>query len=922
MRNSRNKKLVGATVASAVLLLGSLGGCGKTETSESLVAEAKQFIQKGDTKAAVIQLKNALTANPSDVEARLTLGNLYNEMGDALSAEKEYRKAAELGAPAERSAHGLGMALLVQQQFQKALDETESIAKDPQAMVLRGDAYLGLGKVDEAKAAYEAALAAKPGFASAQIGLARQALAQKDVDGAMQLAEQAVTGSPKDANAWMFRGDMLRAQGKQAEALAAYDQALKVKPDHRSAHIEKAYVEIGMRKFDAARADIEAARKVAPNSLMVVYTEALLNFTEGKHEAAREQLQKILGAMPNHLPSVLLSGAVENALGSLTQAEQHLRKYLAAVPDHQYARKLLVSTLLKLGQPAQAKEALEPMMAQAAKDPQLLVLAGELAMQGREFGKATDYFEKAAQMAPQAAAVRTSLAMSKLAQGDDARAVAELEESTRLDGKSVKAGTLLVLTEMRMKRFDKALAAVNALEKQQPKDPMVQNLKGGVYMAKGDAVNARAGFEKALAMQPTYFPAAANLAQMAMKEKNPALAKKILVAFLEKDKKNIEAMGGLAELATAAGKPAEATQWLEKALAENPDAVAPAVMLGSHYLRTGDKQKALLLARKYQVANPTRPELLDLLGQAQLASGDKEGAMESYSKLVGLAPKSAAAHFRMAGMQMMMKTPDAAAASLKKSLELDPGYLDAQLAQAEMDARAGRFDQAHATARQIQQKQPKNPVGYVLEGSLHDAQGKAAPAARAYEKAVVLNPSTPAVVKMHSAMTRAGEGKEADARLLKVEQVRPGDLGLSMYIAETQLKAKQYKAASTRLEAVVRQMPKNAAALNNLAWAYQQQQDPRALKTAEQALALAGDSPAVLDTIGALLVEQGNTGRGLGYLKKAVELAPKDADIRYHLAQGLAKSGDKAGARKQLDVVLADKNFSQADEAKTLHKSL
>ena len=76
MRNTRNKKLVGATMATAALLLGALGGCGKTQSAESLVAEAKQFIQKGDTKAAVIQLKNALLKNPSDVEARLTLGAL------------------------------------------------------------------------------------------------------------------------------------------------------------------------------------------------------------------------------------------------------------------------------------------------------------------------------------------------------------------------------------------------------------------------------------------------------------------------------------------------------------------------------------------------------------------------------------------------------------------------------------------------------------------------------------------------------------------------------------------------------------------------------------------------------------------------------------------------------------------------------
>src|SRR5687768_14160019 len=147
MRNTRNKKLVGATMATAALLLGALGGCGKNESSETLVAEAKQFIQKGDTKSAVIQLKNALLKNPSDVEARLTLGALYNDTGDAVSAEKEFRKAAELGATPDRTAPGLATALFAQGQFQKVLDETAATsAGKADLLALRGDANLALGK--------------------------------------------------------------------------------------------------------------------------------------------------------------------------------------------------------------------------------------------------------------------------------------------------------------------------------------------------------------------------------------------------------------------------------------------------------------------------------------------------------------------------------------------------------------------------------------------------------------------------------------------------------------------------------------------------------------------------------------------------------------------------------------------------------
>jgi Tfp pilus assembly protein PilF len=131
------------------------------------------------------------------------------------------------------------------------------------------------------------------------------------------------------------------------------------------------------------------------------------------------------------------------------------------------------------------------------------------------------------------------------------------------------------------------------------------------------------------------------------------------------------------------------------------------------------------------------------------------------------------------------------------------------------------------------------------------------------------------------------------------------------------------KPAISLLENVLKQKPNNPVALNNLAWAYQQEKDPRALDTAEQAFKVAGDNPGVMDTLGWMLVEQGNTARGLPLLQKASGLAPDAPEIRYHLAVGLNKSGDKQGARKELDKLLAqNKPFAQIEEARALLKTL
>lgn len=926
MTRRASKQAIRASIVLTTLMLAAgLSGCGKTESSASLMADAKQYQQKGDNKAALIQLKNAATKSPEDAEVRFLLAALYNEMGDAVSAEKEIRKAASLGIDPARTAPELAKALLMQGQPQKVIDETAAVAAkaSPQLLAARGNAYLGLRDAAKAKESYQQAIAAKPGHAEALLGMARLAIGDKDIAGANQFVEQAISANPKDPAVWFFKAGLLRAQGKAEDALAAYGQAIAIKADFVNARIERASLEIASKQFDAAKADIDAARKVAPNGLTVTYTQALLDFTQGKFPAARESLQKLLRVAPEHMPSILLSGATELALGSLEQSERHLKKFLDKNPNNAYARTLLAQGMLKSSKPIDAAAILAPLLKDGSQDAQLLALAGESSLQMRDFNKATQYFEKASVLAPNMAMLHTSLGLAKLGQGDHEAAILELERGASLDPKSEGAGVALVRAEVGLKHYDKALAAVKTLVAAQPQNALMRNLEGGVYMAKGDRAAARASFEKAVSLQAEQFAPVSNLAQMDMQDKKPDAAKQRLLAFLDKNQKNSDAMAMLANIALLEKHPEEATTWLEKANAENPEAIAPATQLAMQYMRTNQKAKALTLARKLQTANPANPELLDLLGQAQLANNDAAGALETYSKLVNVVPKSAAAHFRLATVHAKMNNETAAADDLKKALAIDPNFMQARLAQIELAAGKGKFDQALLLARGLQKTDPKSIAAYVIEGDILARQDKPELAVRSYEQAFAIAKSPQLLIKLITMMKAAGKVKEADARLAQWQKEYPADQVVGMYLGESYLAKKQYKLATDQFEAVLKSSPDNPVILNNLAWAYQEQKDPRALATAERALKFAPDSPPVMDTLGWMLVQQGNVGRGLPLLQKAVALQPAAPELRYHLAFALDKSGDKNGARQELDKLLSsNKVFPQIDEAKALLKTL
>ncbi len=924
-RHASKLNKLSAALLSSVFLMAGLSACSNNESTATLLAEAKQYQQKGDLKAAMIQLKNAVAKSPEDGEARVQLGMLHLEVGDAVSADKELRKARSLGIDAGRVLPLLGKANMQQGRAKEVLEDISADQAKGSAplQILRGDALLVTGKPDEAKAAFEAALAVDPNAGGALLGLARHAMQGGDKVVAGTFLAQALVKDPKNPDVWMAQGTMHRMDAKPDEAIAAYNEVLKLRPNYRDAYIEKAYVEIARGKFAEAKAAIEGAEKTAPGNLLVTYTRALYEFSQGKYALAQESLQKILKVAPDHMPTLLLAGASEMNLGSLQQAEQHLRKYIESNPHNVYARKLLAQTLLKSSQPADAAAALAPVLKDGSEDAQLMALAGQSYMQVRDFDKASGYLEKAAELAPKAAGVRTSLGLSKLAQGDQARGIKELEAATALDPKSAEASIALVQTQMGLKQYDKALETLAGMEQRQPDNPQVHNLKGIVLQSKGDAAKARAAFDKAVALQPAFMAAVANLARLDLMEKQPEAAKGRFLKVLEKDKNNIEAMTALAELAMAQKRPEETTSWLEKASNVNPDALSPAINLGMHYLRVNQPQKTLTLARKLQPANPTNAALMEMLGQAQMATKDTAGALDTYGKLAAVMPKSALAQMRLAGVYQVLKNEDAAATHLKRAVDLQPNFIPARLAQIEMALRAKRPDEALQIVRDVQKLDPKSPIGLILEGDVMLAQQKPELALSAYDKAYAIAPSAELFGKSMQALAIAGKSKDIKTRGAQWLSQHPDSIDIALMVAQSNLSSKEYKPAISVLERARKAAPNNPLVLNNLAWAYQQEKDPRALATAEQAFKVGGENPGIMDTLGWLLVEKGDTARALPLLQKAVEKAPNAAEIRYHLGVALHKAGDKQAARREIDKALAQNTpFNDIEAARALLKTL
>src|SRR5688572_32098377 len=134
---------------------------------------------------------------------------------------------------------------------------------------------------------------------------------------------------------------------------------------------------------------------------------------------------------------------------------------------------------------------------------------------------------------------------------------------------------------------------------------MTHNLRGGALILKKDFVGARASFERALALQPTYMPAVTNLTRLDLRERKPAAAKQRYEAVLKKEPNNEQALIGLSVLLRVSGaNPQEIEQLLKRSVAANPSSPTARAALTNYYLRARDFKAALASAQEAAAALP------------------------------------------------------------------------------------------------------------------------------------------------------------------------------------------------------------------------------------------------------------------------------------------------------------------------------
>lgn len=927
------EKLSGAkfkSIAPAALLLGVLlQGCDNSsgKTDAEYLAAAKDFYLKDNYPAGMLELKNALQVNPDNAEARRLLGEVNVKLGAGAAAEKELRRAMELGVALEAVAPSLAEALSQQGKYKELLAEISAEASaDPatKAVLLsyRGDAWLARAKPDEASKEYKLAEEVAPKAYQPQLGLAQIVLADNRPDDAMKLADQALELAPDEPRVFAFKASLHELKKEWDKAEAMYTEAISHSKIPTVHYLYRALVRTNLGKLEPASADLAEGKKIAPRHYLASFVDGRLKLFQGKYQEAETALEESLKENPRHILTRYYLAEANLLSNHLEQAESNIRQLLASAPESSPALLLAAAARYRSGDFEGAKQALDPLL---RKEPNNVLFLQQMAAIEVARGNSAEglgYLEKAAKLAPNAASLQARLGMGLLAQGETGKALEIFKKAVELQPDSEQAVLLLILGEIQAKNFAKAVALIDGLEKKHPNDPLPSNLRGLLALAQKDKASARKFYEAAIKVSPGDVKALVNLATFAVAEGRHEEARNYLQQVLKHHPGNVPAQMALALVAARAGDKEQLESDLRRAVELSPQAVGPRVVLARYYLRSGQPKRAEQVLEETRAAHGENPEWLAALAEVQSALGYTTQALNTAKALVKAAPNAPAAHYRLAKVLEETGNIKAMRVELEKSVELSADYLPAQIAMIRLHAAEQNWTEARKAVQALRSSRPADPEVFALAGWLALREGKPEEAIASYRSAFEKAPGAASAVALSNTLWAVNRKDEALTVLRGWVDQNAQDAAGQYALGLLYNRAGQLPEARRHMEQALELNPRNGALLNDLATLVWADDPDKALKYAEEAVKLSPGSPSYRANLGLVLLRKGDTDRARELLREVVRQAPKHPGFRLALAEAEARGGNKAAAIEMLQVLRKTAPQSERQSAEALLKEL
>jgi len=905
----RDRKITLFRIGLWLALAASPGLCPRAAHADDL-ATARTSIQKGDLRAAQVDLRKVVRSDPQNGEAHYWLGWVSFEIGDPVAAEREATAAQQRGYDPQATTRLLGQALLAQNKFDTVLKTMQPGGKDAvldaAILVLRGYALIGLDRRDEAQASFDAAQQKAPDTVDSLLGASRLALMRRDLDTARAKIDRALALQPKSPEALLARAQVLRMTGDAAAALTVLDTLLAGQPnaaDRVQARLDRATLELAANKVDAAKADIAEVLKAAPTSVQAIYLQAAMAARVQDYQGADEKLQRISAFIPRIPRGYFLLALVKERLGQLEQADVAAHQYLAQAHDDLDAYKMLARVQLARRRPDLVVATLNPLVDAGKADADTFDLLGNAYAMGGQAEQAVHAFQQARSRAPGDVGAEASLASMHIGLGQPYAAVADLEHALEVSPKLPEVGQALFFATLATGDLPKAADTLARIRAAEGDSVNVLYLDAILKQTQLDLGGARETLTMLSRYHPEFMPARISLAHLLALQGHGDEADKVLADILAQAPTAEPALSLLAGDYSRTNRMPDAIAVLERAHAADPGNMDVLAQLGNQYIAAGKAQAALDLLGQIKDDRAASVPLRLLRATAEQALGDKDKARDTLRQVLASNPQELGVRQLLIGSLLAAGDVESARNVIKEGLVALPRNYALLRAYVMIDLKANGVDAALATADLLQAQDREYGPARALRGDVFMQVNRPADAAAAYAAALAAAPETALLTHLVGAQISGGHLEDARNTVGHWLETHPNDLLALEELAQLDIGTERHDEAIHVLTDILAKKSYDPVALNNLAWLYHERHDDRALALAREAYLLSPDARNA-DTLGWILTSSGRADLGITVLRNAVAEAGNDPSIVYHYAIALRDTGGTAEAIRLLGAIV------------------
>ncbi|QQO56353.1 MAG: PEP-CTERM system TPR-repeat protein PrsT [Thiohalocapsa sp. PB-PSB1] len=314
-----------------------------------------------------------------------------------------------------------------------------------------------------------------------------------------------------------------------------------------------------------------------------------------------------------------------------------------------------------------------------------------------------------------------------------------------------------------------------------------------------------------------------------------------------------------------------AEEYLSGVVAAMPGNLQAAKVLAATRLKLREAKGAVEVLQPL-AANGNDPQVMALLGSAYMLSGDPERGQEWLNLAVETAPDVAALRTQLALTLIAGGKTGEAITELESAVDLGQEVLQADVLLVLAQLKEKNYDEAVTASIALETRQPDSPIAYNLTGLALLAQGKLPEARARFERALEVDSSfITALINM--------------ARVDVAEQ--------------------NMQAAAQRYQQVLKQDPRNLAAMLGMAALSELQDDDTALL---KWLNKAQDANAAANQPGLLLVrfhiDRNQYQKALNVASTLATRFPDNVDVLEILGRAQTLAGEEASAIRTFDQIL------------------